>query len=213
MMPTSPAQRIALWADSLRHIAASGLRFAATIYDTERYRGLQSMAMEMQAFASGELPETLEPLRASVFSHVTPFAVADAAIIDDNGRLLLIRRADNGLWAMPGGSLDVGETPAQGAIREAMEESGVASAAVALVGVWDSRYCGGPARHHLYQFVILCRPLADQPAVPASHAHEVLGAGWFSEAELPAELDPNHATRIPYVFKVWKGDAAAYIDL
>jgi len=212
-MPTSPSQQIALWADQLRHMAASGLRFSSSIYDTERYHALQSLAIEMQAIAGGELPETLEPLRASVFAHVTPFAVADAAIIDDDGRLLLIRRADNGLWAMPGGALDVGETPAQGAIREALEESGVASAAVKLVGVWDSRYCGGAARHHLYQFVILCRPLTDQPTAPASHAHEVVGVGWFGEAELPADLDPNHATRIPYVFRVWKGNAPVYIDL
>ena len=212
-MTPSPAQHIALWADRLRHIAASGLRFAANIYDTERYHALQSLAMEMQAVAGGELPETLEPLRSSVFSHVTPFTVADAAIIDDTGRMLLIRRADTGLWALPGGSLDVGETPAQGAVREALEESGVASTAVKLAGVWDSRYCGGSARHHLYQFVILCRPLADQPTAPTSHAHEVLGAGWFGETELPAEIDPNHATRIPYVFKVWKDEAPVYIDL
>ena len=78
-MTPSPAQQIALWADQLRHLAASGLRFAANIYDTERYHALQSLALEMQAYAGGELPATLEPLRATIFAHVTPFAVADAA--------------------------------------------------------------------------------------------------------------------------------------
>ena len=73
--------------------------------------------MEMQAYAGGELPEMLEPLRAFVLAQFTPFAVADAAIINDDDRLLLIRRADNGLWAMPGGGLDVGETAAEGAAR------------------------------------------------------------------------------------------------
>ncbi len=73
--------------------------------------------MEMQAYAGGELPEMLGPLRAFVLAHVTPFAVADAAIINDDDRLLLSRRADNGLWAMPGGGLDVGETAAEGAAR------------------------------------------------------------------------------------------------
>ncbi len=211
-MTPSPAQQIALWADQLRHLAASGLRFAANIYDTERYHALQSLALEMQAYAGGELPATLEPLRATIFAHVTPFAVADAAIIDDAGRLLLIRRADNGLWALPGGGLDVGETPAEGALREALEESGVAGEAVALAGVWDSRRCGSITRHHLYHFVILCRPQPVQPATPASHAHEVLESGWFAEHALPPDLDPGHVTRIPHAFRVWRGEAAAYLD-
>lgn len=212
-MTLSPAQQIALWADALRHMAASGLRFAPTLYDQERYHALQTLAMEMQAYAGGQAPEALEPLRASVFSHVTPFCTADAAIIDAEGRLLLIRRADNGLWALPGGALEVGETPAQGAVREALEESGVASEPVALAGVWDSRLCGSVTRHHMYHFVVLCRPLPTQSEATASHAHEVLGVGWFREAELPTDLDPGHVTRIPHAFKVWRGEASAHLDL
>lgn len=212
-MTVALAQQIALWADSLRNMAASGLRFASTIYDTERYHALQSMAVEMQAVAGGELPATLEPLRASVFAHVTPFCVADAAIIDAAGRLLLIRRADNGLWAMPGGALDVGETVAEGAVREALEESGVASKPVALAGVWDSRYCGSVTRHHLYHFVVLCRPLPEQPAGPASHAHEVTEAGWFDERALPPDIDPGHRMRIAHVFRLHHGEAVAHVDL
>jgi len=208
-----PAQQIALWADQLRHMAASGLRYAPTLYDTERYHTLQNLALEMQAYAGGELPATLEPLRATVFAHVTPFAVADAAIIDDTGRLLLIRRADNGLWALPGGGLDVGETPAEGAVREAREESGVVSSPVALAGVWDSRYCGSATRHHLYHFVVLCRPCPEPPDAPASHAHEVLEVGWFGAEALPADIDPGHVTRISHVFRVWKGEGAAFLDL
>ncbi len=212
-MTMSPAQQIALWADALRHMAASGLRFAPTLYDTERYHALQSMALEMQAYAGGDLPEMLEPLRASVFAHITPFSVADAAIIDERARLLLIRRADNGLWAMPGGALDVGETVAEGAMREALEESGVASEAVGLAGVWDSRRCGSTTRHHLYHFVVLCRPLLEQPAGPASHAHEVTEVGWFDERLLPSDIDPGHRTRITHVFRMHRGEAAAYVDL
>lgn len=212
-MTYSPAQQLAYWADALRDMAASGLRFAPTLYDAERYHALQSLALEMQAYAGNEMPAALEPLRATLFAHVTPFVVADAAIIDAAGRLLLIRRADNGLWAMPGGALEVGETAAEGAVREALEESAVASEPMALAGVWDSRLCGSVTRHHLYHFVILCRPLPVPPASPASHAHETLASGWFGVEELPAALDPGHATRIPHVFRVWKGEATAYIDL
>ena len=208
----TPAQQIALWADRLRHMAASGLRFAPTLYDHERYQAIQDMAMEMLAFATAESPASLEPLRATVFSHVTPFSTGDAAIIDDAGRILLIQRADNGLWAMPGGGLDVGETPAQGSVREALEETGVASEAVALVGVFDSRLCGSVSRHHLYHFVFLCRPVEGAPLVEPSHRHETLATGWFTEEELPSALDPGHVGRIPWAFRVWRGEATAFFD-
>ena len=205
-------QQIALWADQLRDIAAQGLFFSDSRYDIDRYRTVQSLAMAMLAAATGEPVEELEPLRATVFSHVTPFSVGDAAVIDDAGRILLIQRADNRQWAMPGGALEVGETPAQGVVREALEETGVACQPVALAGVFDSRLCGTLSRHHLYQFVFLCRPVAGQPPGPASHAHEVLDARWFAEDALPADIDPGHITRIPVAFQVWHQQAPAFFD-
>src|SRR5688572_19907774 len=138
----TPAQQLALWADTLRDHAAMGLRFAANIYERDRWTQIQSLAMEMLARATGDTLETLEPLRATVFSHATPFVVGDAAIIDDVGRMLLIQRSDNHEWAMPGGAFEVGETPAQGAVREALEETGVYCEPVTLTGVFDSRLCG-----------------------------------------------------------------------
>jgi hypothetical protein len=78
------------------------------------------------------------------------------------------------------------------------------------VGVFDSHFWGGKLRQ-LYQLVFLCRPLP-QPPVPASHAHEVREQGWFTEADLPPDLDSNHAERIPVVFQVWRGERPPYFD-
>ena len=142
----------------------------------------------------------------------TPIAVGDAAVIDDEGRILLIQRADNGLWAMPGGALEVGETPAEGVLREAFEESGVRAEAVALVGVFDSRLCKTVTRHHLYQFVFLCRPTNGHEAETPTHASETLGADWFPEDALPDNLDPGHAVRIPHAYRVWHGEGAPFFD-
>ncbi|MBN1936936.1 MAG: NUDIX hydrolase N-terminal domain-containing protein [Anaerolineae bacterium] len=207
----TPAQQLALWADQLRDVSAMGLHFSRSIYDTQHYQTVQNVAMEMLALATGELPEQIEPLRAPIFDRPTPFACGDAAIIDDAGQILLIRRADNGLWAMPGGALEVGETPAEGVVREAWEETGVRCQAAALVGVFDSRLCGSITRHHLYMFVFLCRPL-EGPPEPPSHANEVLETRWFAGDALPVDLDPGHATRIPQAFRVWRGDQSAFFD-
>jgi len=125
--------------------------------------------------------------------------------------MLLVQRADNAMWAMPGGALEVGETPAAGVVRETLEETGVLCQAVALVGVFDSRLCGTPSRHHVYQFVFLCRPSSGE-AQQASHEIEVLDTRWFSENELPEDIDPGHQTRIPEAFRVWQGDNRVFFD-
>jgi ADP-ribose pyrophosphatase YjhB (NUDIX family) len=206
----TPNQQLALWADQLRSMAALGLHYADDVYNQERYHKIQTIALEMLALASGDTLANLEPLRDTLLAHPTPLAVGDAAVIDAAERMLLIRRADNGLWAMPGGLLDVGETAAAGVVREALEETGVYCEAVTLAGVFDSRFWGGKLRQ-LYQIVYLCR-LLPQPPVQPSHAHEVREVGWFTEADLPPDLDPNHAGRIRVVFQVSRGERPPYFD-
>lgn len=207
------AQVIAQWADQLRDVSAMGLYFADNIYDREHYQTVQDIALRMLALAMGELPERLEPLRATYFRRPTPLTTGDAAIIDNAGHILLIRRADNGCWAMPGGALEVGETPAEGVVREALEETGVRCQPVALVGVHDSRLCGSTSPYHLYHFLFLCQPLnGKQPEQPASHAIETLETGWFAQDALPSPLHPGHEKRIAEAFRVWRGDTRAYFD-
>ena len=206
------AQQLALWADKLRDVSAMGLLFARSSYDREHYRAVQDVAIAMMAAAADEPLAELEPLRATIFSRPTPFSGGDAAVIDDEGRILLIRRADNQMWAMPGGALEVGETPAEGVVREALEETGVPCEPVALVGVFDSRLCGSLTRHHLYIFVFLCRPLDGGERGNGSHAHEVLDVQWFAEDALPEDVDPGHASRIPEAFRVWRGDLRPFFD-
>jgi mutator protein MutT len=189
-----------------------GLYFTDNFYDKENYQTIQDIAMEMLALATGESLVDMEPLRAPIFSRPTPLAVGDAAIIDDAGQILLIRRADNGQWAMPGGALEVGETPAQGVEREALEETGVRCQAVTLVGVFDSRYCGTTSRHQLYHFVFLCRPLAAESVSTPTHAHEVLDVRWFARDALPDDIDPGHVSRIPEAFRIWRSDKRAFFD-
>jgi 8-oxo-dGTP pyrophosphatase MutT (NUDIX family) len=207
------AKKIAQWADILRDCSALGLHFAENNYERDRHQRIQQIAQEMFALAAAQPLAEIEPLRATLFTRPAPFPVSDAAVIDETGKILLIQRADNALWAMPGGALDVGETPAEGAVREVLEETGVACEPIALVGVYDSRLCGTIALHQLYQFSFLCQPLPDIKKIdPPSYAHEVLNMGWFSEHNLPDNIDPGHRQRIPEAFRVWHGDQRAYFD-
>lgn len=207
------AQQLALCADILRDISARGNHYSTSVYDLENYRKIQDISLELLSIASAQPLAELEPMRDRHFVHMGPLPVGDAAIIDKEGRILLIRRSDNKRWAMPGGGLEVGETPAQGVVREALEETGYTCEPLALVGINDSRFCGFSSRHHLYHFTFLCRLLTKiEPITPPSHANEILGMDWFPEHALPPDLDPGHALRIPEAFRVWHGDVRAYFD-
>ena len=63
------------------------------------------------------------------------------AVQDDAGRLLLIHRTDNNLWALPGGGIDPGETVRQAGIRETEEETGYRVRITGLIGIYtDPRH-------------------------------------------------------------------------
>jgi len=57
--------------------------------------------------------------------HATTKVGADATVFDDNGRILLVRRADDGLWGLPAGWVEPGEHPSDTVTRELREELGV----------------------------------------------------------------------------------------
>jgi ADP-ribose pyrophosphatase YjhB (NUDIX family) len=208
----SLAQQIARWADELRDLSAMGLRFADSIYDTERYQRVQTISIAMMALATNRPVETVEPLREPVFSRPTPLCTGDAAVIDDDGRILLVKRADNRKWAMPGGALEVGETPAEGVLRELQEETGLICEAIGLVGVFDSRRVGSKNPHHLYMLTFLCKPLAGLDQTLKIDPNEILECSWFPEGELPDPIHDGHGSRIPLVFQYWKSKHQSYID-
>jgi 8-oxo-dGTP diphosphatase len=77
--------------------------------------------------------------------YANPVPAVAALVVDDEGRLLLARRAhdpDVGLWDTPGGFLDEGEEPLDALRRELREEAGVEIAAGEFVGMHLDRYGG-----------------------------------------------------------------------
>ena len=60
-----------------------------------------------------------------------------AAIFDEQGRILLTRRADNGQWCLPGGRLESGESVTEACEREVLEETGLTVRVRRLVGVYS----------------------------------------------------------------------------
>jgi 8-oxo-dGTP diphosphatase len=109
----------------------------------------------------------------------TPLLTADCVICDRDGRVLLIRRANEpfrGAYALPGGFVDVGETVEAACRREVIEEVGVAVDQLRLVGVYsDPRR---DPRGHTVSVAYLAR-LADAPKPQAGS--DAAAAEWVKD--------------------------------
>ncbi len=204
-----PRDEIYLIADELRSIADMGLHYAQNDYDRERYGRALSLSARLVASIQKRLASDVMEEYEGSLPHATPYVGTDAAVFRD-GLILLIRREDNGLWAMPGGATEVGETWAQSVERELWEEAGVRGIATKLLGVFDSRLWGTRAMYHLYQSVWLVDIHDDQTPVAGP---ETTGVGFFSEDDLP-DLSSGHLSRVPVVFKLARGALSVpYFDM
>lgn len=102
-----------------------------------------------------------------------------------DGRWLLIRRSDTGEWALPGGTLEWGETLRESVVREVAEEAGVTRCVPGrLVGIY-SRPDRDP-RFHAVTVVVECE--VDEPTQSPVNPLEIMEVRLFRDDELPAEL-------------------------
>lgn len=78
----------------------------------------------------------IEDPHAPKANSVVPSVVA--VVEDDKGRILLIHKTDNDLWALPGGGHDIGESIAETVVREVKEETGYDVEVTAIVGTYTN---------------------------------------------------------------------------
>jgi len=182
-------------ADEIRAMASNGLLFTKDPYDRERYERLLVLAAEMASSASTLPAQAVLSAWRAESGYITPKVGVAAAVHDAAGRLLLIHRRDNGLWALPGGWADVGDTPAGAAMREVREETGLITRAERLLGVYDGRLHGYSRLTHLYHLVFAATIVGGQLQASA----EVQGAAFFAADALPP-LAPGHPTAIADAF-------------
>jgi len=171
------------WVRRLQAIAQNGLLYSDSPFDRERYEALRAVAAEIGA-ADGAEPEQLAATFAAQGGQATP-KVDVRAVAFREGRILLVRNRDDGLWSPPGGWVEVGERPSQAAEKELREESGFSGRAVKLVGIYDLDLRSRPRwPFHGFTLVILCELESSEPG--PLHGAEIDGADFFAEEALPA---------------------------
>ena len=133
------------------------------------------------------LPKAVIGLGKELARHILrrPVVGICAAARTRDGRWVLIRRADTGTWALPGGTLEWGETLTSAIHRELAEEAGVTGANLGrIIGVWSR-----PDRDVRFHAVTIIVAAEVEPPSRAPHNPlEIREVRLFGDDELPTEM-------------------------
>ncbi|MFI9403259.1 NUDIX hydrolase [Nocardia sp. NPDC052316] len=151
-------------------------------------------------------PDFIRTIRADAGQQLLWLPGVSAVVFDDDGRLLLGRRADSGAWAIIAGMPEPGEQPAACAVREVFEETAVHCVAERLVLVQampPHTYPNGDICQFM-DITIRCRAIGGTARVNDDESLEV---GWFEVSALP-ELPAHEMLRVEQA----RGDGAAWFE-
>ena len=174
--PRNPPTRqdLVRWSEALAAIARTGLGFTQSLYEQERFEEVLHIAGDIQASLATDaeldvehhVAEWMRSVGHGVAGYVTPKSAIGAVVHDDDGRILLVQRADSGVWLYPTGWADVGYSPAEVAVKEVLEETGIHCEVKGVIAVLDGMRMG-MTRIPLYSTVFLCQATGGQLDPPA----------------------------------------------
>jgi ADP-ribose pyrophosphatase YjhB (NUDIX family) len=170
------------WARRFQAIAQTGLAYCKDPYDRQRYEEIQRLAADIMANGAA-LPDSapLLDIFKNDLGYATPKIDIRAAVFDRD-RILLVQEREDGLWTLPGGWADVGESASSVAIREVKEESGYDITITKLGAVYDRDKHGHPPMpFHVYKFFFLGTLLGGAPTTSV----ETTASDFFPEDQFP----------------------------
>jgi len=142
----------------------------------------------------------LRDVRAKVGSAAVMIPAVSALIFDERGRVLLHRARDDGRWHTIGGAIDPNEEPADAAVRETLEETGLLVEPTRVTGV----YCDPPVTYANGD-VVLYTSIALACRISGGTLHaaddESLEVRFFAANELPDSLPPHDRSKILYAIE------------
>jgi|TARA_B100001094_G_scaffold67749_1_gene63929 ADP-ribose pyrophosphatase YjhB (NUDIX family) len=178
------------WSEALAGIARTGLAFTESLYERERYEEVLHVASDIHAHISQssekdeKVAEWMKSVGEGVPGYVTPKVAIGAVVGNEDREILLIQRADSGVWLFPTGFADVGYSAAEIAEKEVFEETGMHVEVSRIISILDGIRAKF-TRMPLYSIVFHCKVIGGELN---PHPLECIDAGFFSQDNLPSPL-------------------------
>jgi ADP-ribose pyrophosphatase YjhB (NUDIX family) len=174
------------WTREMQAIAQTGLAYATSVYDRERYEQLRTLASRIMATHTDAPADRIADLFAGQHGYATPKIDVRAAVFDEAGRILMVReRLDHDRWTLPGGWAETDISAAANAVKEVREESGYGARVRKLAAAWDRTTQGHPADPFAaLKMFFLC----DLDGGEARISIETSEVGWFPRDAIPDDL-------------------------
>jgi len=169
------------WFRRLRAISQYGLEYSKDPYDLQRFRQIGALSTEIAARLTVRPAGDVEAALALETGPPTPKLDVRAAVFKGD-RILMVRETSDGRWALPGGWVDVGESPSSAAEREVKEESGFDCRATKLIAIVDrDKHAHSTTLLHVYKLFFLCDLIGGEPTTSL----ETSAVGFFARGALP----------------------------
>lgn len=169
------------WISKLQAIAQNGLNYTKDPFDKERFTTILEISAEIAANHSRIEHQKILEWFSIEMGYATPKLDARGAVFENNKVLLVKERSDN-LWTLPGGWVEVNESPSEAIGREVFEESGYEVSVIKLIGLYDTNKHERQSQWpHVYKCFFLCDLIGGSPKINL----EICDIDFFAENELP----------------------------
>lgn len=170
-------------AKRIKSIADIGLLYSKDAYDRERYTELLEVALELTAQLIDKPVEVVKDFYAPVTDYPTPKVDIRGFAVNDRQEILLVREGTDKRWTLPGGWADIGLTPAEVAVKEFKEETGLVVSPQRLLAVFDKKVHPHPPQpFYVYKMVILCKIEGE---LNFEAGHDMLESAFYPVDQLP----------------------------
>lgn len=179
-------------AKRLQSIAQAGIFYSEDKpFDRERYEEISELSVQILGQLTDEPIEKIGNLFTQERDgYQTPKVDIRAVVFNESGEILMVKEKVDGRWSLPGGWADIGYTPAEVAVKEVREETGLDVKTIRVLGIFDKKnHPHPPEAWYVYKIFILCEKIGGEISKDTTETSDIQ---YFSLENLPPLSEPRN---------------------
>lgn len=179
-------------AKRLQSIAQAGIFYSEDKpFDRERYEEISELSVQILGQLTDEPIEKIGNLFTQERDgYQTPKVDIRAVVFNESGEILMVKEKVDGRWSLPGGWADIGYTPAEVAVKEVREETGLDVKTIRVLGIFDKKnHPHPPEVWYVYKIFILCEKIGGEISKDTTETSDIQ---YFSLENLPPLSEPRN---------------------